>query len=133
MHYRTMWIIWLVIVAAGVGLVLAAREARLRSATADDVVRAVSRARLRRLERILSRRPELVNAKNRNGFTPLQEACKQGNEQVLAFLISKGADVDAKLSDGRTGVFIAVDNYREGILKLLLAMTALNHMNAILS
>jgi hypothetical protein len=128
-----MWIIWLVIVAAGVGLVLAVREARLRSATADDVVRAVSRARLRRLERILSRKPELVNAKKRNGWTPLQEACKQGNEQVLAFLISKGADVDAKLSDGRTGVFIAVDNYREGILKLLLAMTALNQTNAILS
>jgi hypothetical protein len=128
-----MWIICLVIAAVAVGSVLAVREAKLRSSTTDDVVRAVVSARLRELERILSRKPELVNAKNRKGFTPLMVACRHGNEQVLAFLISKGADANTKFNGGRTGAFIAVDNYREGILKLLLAMTALNHTDAILS
>ena len=43
-----------------------------------------------------------VNAKNRDGTTPLQTAAIRGHKEFLELLIANGADVNAKNEDGMT-------------------------------
>jgi ankyrin repeat protein len=43
-----------------------------------------------------------VNAKDKNGFTPLHLAAMQGQKEVAELLIANGADVNAKGDGGRT-------------------------------
>jgi hypothetical protein len=57
------------------------------------------------LKRILAEKPELVNAKDVNGWTPLLEAVRDGTLENVQALISAGANVNArtKLSRGGEG------------------------------
>jgi hypothetical protein len=43
-----------------------------------------------------------VNAKNKNGYTPLHGAAQQGHKEIVELLIAKGADVNAKIDRGGT-------------------------------
>jgi ankyrin repeat protein len=43
-------------------------------------------------EEILARRPKLVNTKDRNGRTPLHEACTHGDTRTVRVLLKHGAD-----------------------------------------
>ena len=43
-----------------------------------------------------------VNAKGRNGWTPLLVAGLFGNKEIIELLIAEGADVNAKDKDGDT-------------------------------
>ena len=43
-----------------------------------------------------------MNAKDEDGYTPLHSAAGFGQKEVAELLIAKGADVNAKLDDGRT-------------------------------
>ncbi|MDH4227644.1 MAG: ankyrin repeat domain-containing protein [Deltaproteobacteria bacterium] len=63
-----------------------------------------------------------VNAKDKNGYTPLHHAMNRGDDEVVKFLIEKGADVNAKASsDGKTPLLI--EGSHETV-KLLLASGA---------
>ena len=48
-----------------------------------------------------------VNAKNRDGTTPLQTAAIRGHKEFLQLLIANGADVNAKNEDGMTPLHCA--------------------------
>ena len=50
-----------------------------------------------------------VNAKNRDGTTPLQTAAIRGHKEFLQLLIANGADVNAKDWNGRTSLDWAED------------------------
>ena len=41
-----------------------------------------------------------VNAKNKNGYTPLHTVTVYGNREIAELLIAKGADVNAKIEVG---------------------------------
>ena len=43
-----------------------------------------------------------VNAKDKDGFTPLIQAVQRGQKEVAKLLIEKGADVNAKTAKGGT-------------------------------
>ena len=43
-----------------------------------------------------------VNAKDKNGLTPLHEAAVNGHKEVAEILIANGADVNAKDAEGKT-------------------------------
>ena len=43
-----------------------------------------------------------VNAKNKEGKTPLHHAADEGHQEVVEMLIANGADVNAKEKDGNT-------------------------------
>jgi ankyrin repeat protein len=62
-----------------------------------------------------------VNAKGRNGLTPLYYAVMGGHNEVVELLVHKGADVNAKDNKiGWTPLHCAAGNGQEPVVKLLL-------------
>jgi len=50
-----------------------------------------------------------INAKDKDGWTPLHHAAIEGQKEVAELLIAKGADINAKKKDGWTPLHLAAD------------------------
>ena len=61
-----------------------------------------------------------VNAKDDDGWTPLQDAATFGHKEIVELLITKGADVNAKTVEGETPLHTAVSNDHKEIIELLI-------------
>ncbi|KAK1765274.1 ankyrin repeat-containing domain protein [Phialemonium atrogriseum] len=61
-----------------------------------------------------------VDAKDRDGQTPLWRAAWGGHEAVVKLLLEGGASVDAKDQDGQTPLWRAAGEGHEAVVKLLL-------------
>ena len=61
-----------------------------------------------------------VNAKDDDGWTPLQDAATFGHKEIVELLITKGADVNAKTEEGETPLHTAVSNDHKEIIELLI-------------
>jgi ankyrin repeat protein len=48
-----------------------------------------------------------VNARDFNGYTPLHNAAARGDNEMIRYLVSKGADVKAVARSGQTTVDMA--------------------------
>jgi hypothetical protein len=48
-----------------------------------------------------------VNARDNNGYTPLHHAAARGDNEMIRYLVAKGADVKAVSRNGRTVVDMA--------------------------
>jgi ankyrin repeat protein len=48
-----------------------------------------------------------VNARDHNGYTPLHHAAARGDDDLILYLVSKGADVKAVARSGQTTVDMA--------------------------
>jgi len=66
-----------------------------RGALATDIFKASSDGNLAEVKALLKKKPDLVNAQDKDGITPLHYAVRYGHTNVAEFLISKGADVNA--------------------------------------
>jgi ankyrin repeat protein len=62
-----------------------------------------------------------LNAKDNDGETALHEASKWDHQDIVKFLIDKDADVNAKASDGRKPIEIAIASGNTAIAELLKA------------
>ena len=64
-----------------------------------------------------------VNAKDKDGWTPLHPASYEGHVEIVELLIGKGADVNAKVEfgsfQGKTPLDAANNRSRTGIVNLL--------------
>lgn len=60
-----------------------------------------------------------VNAAQQGGFTPLMGAAQNGNAEVTRFLLSHGAGLDTRTSEGRSAWSLAAEENHEEVLKLL--------------
>ena len=60
-----------------------------------------------------------VNAKGKDGRTPLYDAAYYGRKEVIELLIAKGADVNAKIEDGRTPLHRAAREGHKEVAELL--------------
>jgi hypothetical protein len=78
-------------------------------------VRAISR---------LATRPELINARDGEGWTPLAVAASYGRTEAVKALASLGANVDTPTSDGATPVFIASQQGHEPVVRALASLEA---------
>lgn len=61
-----------------------------------------------------------INAKDKNGITPLMYAVQSNNTRVIQLLLSNGADVNIKNNDGDTALCIAYERDYFEAFKLLL-------------
>ena len=59
------------------------------------------------VEQLLNKKPELVNATDQYGFTPLHGVVGEHHFEMAQYLISKGADVKARNDSGITPLHIA--------------------------
>ncbi len=80
-----------------VGMMLGGCKKSQNYESNSDIHTLVTIGRLDAIESILSKQPELVNAKSEDGYMPLHLAAAiSDNEEAVKLLIAKGADVNAK-------------------------------------
>ena len=63
--------------------------------TAQDIHQVAEKGDLTKVKEILEKNPELLNAKDVQGSTPLLNAAYGGQKEVVDFLIKKGADINS--------------------------------------
>ena len=74
-----------------------------------------------RLRELIETYPDLVNARDENGRTPLHEAAIMGHKDIARLLIDSGATVDAGDIDGLMPLELAKQHSRDTMVQLLLA------------
>lgn len=60
-----------------------------------EIIKAAKAANVPRLRELLADDPLLLDARDKDGSTPLHCAVWKGHEEVVAFLVQAGADVNA--------------------------------------
>jgi ankyrin repeat protein/ketosteroid isomerase-like protein len=95
-----------------------------------DVHDAAAAGRLERVKELVEREPSLANAVSAEGFPPMGLAAYLGNEEVVEYLISKGADVNFTApSTGFTALTGAVSQRHARIADILVRHGAeVNHV-----
>jgi uncharacterized protein len=61
---------------------------------------------------------------NRRGWTPLLYAATGGHDDVVAFLLAHGADIDAQAPNGTTALMMAIHEHHPDTARLLLTRGA---------
>ncbi len=93
-------------------------------AFADQIHELAQKGDLEGLKAFIEKNPDLVNARDKDGRTPLHWACRGVHLEVVRFLVDKGADVNAEDSNKVVPLHsLAVRNSTEAI-ELLLARGA---------
>ena len=87
-----------VLISASVALLLGISQA-VFAGEIHDAVRADDLAKVKAL---VAKDPQVVNEKDARGRTPLHFASYAGNQEIVAFLLAKGADVRATDPEGFT-------------------------------
>jgi len=62
---------------------------------AKEIIKAAKNGQVNRLKELLTGDPGLINARDKDGSTPLHCATWKGQEDVVALLLNAGADVNA--------------------------------------
>jgi hypothetical protein len=83
------------------------------------------------VEQILSEHPELVNARDMKGFTPLILAAYNEQPQIVELLLASGADIDAQDAAGNTALMgVCFKGYKDIAKKLIEAGANVNLRNS---
>ena len=61
----------------------------------------------------------VINARNKDGMTPLHAAALTGQKEAVELLIEKGTDINAKNNEGLTALHMASQKGHQSIIKLL--------------
>lgn len=94
---------------------------KLFGGAAGTIMKAARNGNLDKVKELLRNEPELVNAGGgKNKETPLFKAVESGNPALVEFLLSKGADVNARDKAGDTPLHKASMLGQQAIVKLLL-------------
>ena len=69
---------------------------------------------------LLKKYPKWINIKDKNGYTPLYNACFNDKTKLAKFLIEQWADINIKDKDGKTPLYLACYYNNTELAKLLL-------------
>jgi ankyrin repeat protein len=75
---------------------------------------------VRRIRAMIKDSPDLINARDLGGRTPLHRAAEKGQLVVATFLLENGADVNAPDNNGQTPLHLAAANGHKAMVELLL-------------
>ena len=66
-----------------------------------------------------------VNARDKEGCTPLHLAARKGHRDVVELLVAEGADVNARNEEQRTPLYCAIQHHAVDVVRLLVGKTDL--------
>ncbi|MEY2631102.1 MAG: hypothetical protein RLZZ469_2000 [Bacteroidota bacterium] len=88
-----------------------------------DVFEVARKGTISQAEAIVKTNPKAFDVINENGFSPLILACYRGNNEVAKFIISQGADINAK-SDMGSALMACIVKGNNEIAQFLIANKA---------
>jgi len=94
---------------------------------AKEIIKAAKNGQAARLRELLAGDPALIDARDKDGSTPLHCATWKGQQEVVALLIKAGADVNAHNNNdhwGTTPLHAAASSGHKDVAELLLANKA---------
>lgn len=89
-------------------------------APGNAICNAAQKGNLKRVKSLLKKNPKLLNAKNFVGYAPIHCAAKWKHEEMLKYLIDKGADVNLKNKTSLTPLHMAIMKGHTEIAKILI-------------
>lgn len=90
----------------------------------QSIFQEIKKQNIRQIEKIISDQPDLLDARDKSGDTPLLKAARAGNLQIVEFLLEKGADATAVNHKNRDILNIAVTIQNSDLAKMALAAGA---------
>lgn len=99
-------------------------ESTNEGSTAARFGAALEAQELARIRATMQDSPDLINARDSNGQTPLHRAAVGGQVTVAQFLLANGADVDSRDQAGATPLSLAVGIGNKAMVEVLLAAKA---------
>jgi ankyrin repeat protein/L-ascorbate metabolism protein UlaG (beta-lactamase superfamily) len=90
----------------------------------NDIHDAIQKGDVAKVKTLISNNKELINMKSEKGQTPLHLAVQNGNQEIVEFLISQGADVNARDGEGNTTLVTALALKKTDTAKFLLSKGA---------
>ena len=84
----------------------------------------------KRLEALLDKDPDLINAKNDSGIQPLHMAAWEGHDEAVTLLLDRGANIAARDSGDWTALHFAASGDHAATCRLLLERGARNEVPA---
>ncbi|MDH5386401.1 MAG: ankyrin repeat domain-containing protein [Candidatus Aminicenantes bacterium] len=90
----------------------------------NDIHDAIQKGDVARVKTLISNNKELIQMKSDKGQTPLHLAVQNGNQEIVEFLISQGADINARDSEGNTPLLTALAFKKTETAKFLLSKGA---------
>jgi len=76
----------------------------------NDLHDAIQKGDVAKVKTLISNNNELIHMKSEKGQMPLHLAVQNGNQEIVDFLISKGADINAKDGEGNTPLITNAQN-----------------------
>lgn len=89
-------------------------------ASPEEIFKAAAEGDLAKVQALVEKNPELAKAKDEEESTPLHGAAAAGHIEIVEFLLSKGADIDARNNANQNPLLYAAYNGRAPVVKLLL-------------
>jgi len=86
----------------------------------QEIHKAVQTGDLENVKTLLDKNPDLVNAKDKNNYSPLHYAASLGHKEIGKLLIEKGSEINSKDYIGQTPLHLAGVSKRKEIVELLL-------------
>ena len=94
---------------------------------ADEIHEATWKGDLEKIKKLLDKKPELVNAQDESGWTPLHYSVyyfQENHTEIIDLLIAKGAKVNIRTIDMRTPLHNAAEAGNKYAVELLISKGA---------
>jgi ankyrin repeat protein/L-ascorbate metabolism protein UlaG (beta-lactamase superfamily) len=91
------------------------------SVYSQDIHQAARQGDLEKIEALLENSPELVNAQDDRGCTPLHYAAGEGHKAVTDLFLEKGVDIKSRDRNGDTPIHYAAKGGQKNMIELFLS------------
>ena len=86
----------------------------------QEIFDALRRKDVAAVKALVEKSPGLVDARDGNGLTPLHHAAREGDADLITYLVDKGAKLELKTAQAKTPLHLAAMNDRRDAVAILL-------------